>query len=166
MENTVFINLQDQIFSGNILDIGKDNYGVIYNLFKYLNNDGDINYVEKNEKCSIECEQYDNCVLFFSLSTMTNVFEREQILEEAYKYLKRDGILYIWDIEKKKGKTYEKNIKVYMPDKSLKKINIKDGNLLKISSIDRTISLLSKKFEVLYSRVGNEIYHITCRKRR
>lgn len=166
MCNSVFISLENTIYPGNVLDIGKDNYGVVYNLFKYFNKDGEIEYFEGKGKKNIEFKQYDNCILFFSLNTIINKIEKQKVLSEINNYLKEDGLLYIWDIDKKPLKPYENIIRVCMPDKTLKEFNIKDNNPLKDSSIELTRSLLEKNFSIIDYKSGNDIYYFICKKRR
>ncbi|MGL4730018.1 MAG: class I SAM-dependent methyltransferase [Clostridium sp.] len=166
MENSVFINLEETILAGDILDIGGDNYGIIYNLFKNFDEHGEIDYIEKGEKIEIKEKKYDNCVLFFSLSSIMNIIEKKRLIDEINCYLKDDGLLYIWDMDKEVLKPYEKKLRVYMPDKTLKEIHIKDTNLLKQSNIKKTLSLLEKDFKILNCKSGSEIYYIMCKKRR
>ncbi|MDU7252170.1 MAG: class I SAM-dependent methyltransferase, partial [Clostridium sp.] len=32
--NEIVINMENEIFRGNLLDVGTDNYGIIYNIYK------------------------------------------------------------------------------------------------------------------------------------
>ncbi|NEU04966.1 MULTISPECIES: hypothetical protein [Clostridium] len=166
MEQSVFINLEETILAGDILDIGRDNYGIIYNLFKSYDKNGDVEYIEKGKESNIKEKKYDNCVLFFSLSSIINNIEKQKIIDEIYCCLKNDGLLYIWDIDKEGLKPYENHIKVYMPDKSLKEFDIKDNNPLKQSSGEKTLALLEKEFQILDFKSGAQIYYIMCKKRR
>ncbi|ARC85124.1 hypothetical protein U732_3870 [Clostridium argentinense CDC 2741] len=166
MNNSVFINLENNILYGNLLDIGHDNYGVIYNLFKHYDEECDIQYFEKRARRDIEKQSYDSCILFFSLNSIFKNIEKRRLIDEVGDYLKNDGILYIWDIDKKFLKTYENNIKVYMPDKSLKEFQIKDYNILKDNSKEKILDLVDKRFEVMNFKSNNGVYNIICRKRR
>ncbi|GAA0120769.1 MAG: class I SAM-dependent methyltransferase [Clostridium argentinense] len=166
MNNSVFINLENNISYGNLLDICHDNYGVIYNLFKYYDEDCDIQYFEGRAERNIEKQSYDSCILFFSLNSIFKDIEKRRLINEIGDYLKNDGILYIWDIDKKFLKTYENNIKVYMPDKSLKEFHIKDYNILKDNSKEKVLNIINKRFEVINFKSNNGIYNIICRKRR
>lgn len=95
--------MENEIFRGNLLDVGTDNYGIIYNIYKQYNEDSNLEYINgAEEKESIKEGYYDNCILLFSFS---NIFfkNRMNLIQEIYKYLKKGGNVYIWDIDKNKG---------------------------------------------------------------
>jgi hypothetical protein len=78
VEKEIFINMQHEIFTGNILDIGMDNYGIIYNLYKQYNEEAAIDYVNgKDEKIYIEKGDYDSCVMLFSLNKLDSSMQSQ-----------------------------------------------------------------------------------------
>ena len=90
--------MEKQTFTGNVLDVGFNNYGVIYNLY---NSDGEVEYFSgKKDKKFIKKGLYDSCVLFFTLSSVWLHISRSSLLKELCSYLKEDGVIYIWDMDK------------------------------------------------------------------
>ncbi|MGH4118717.1 class I SAM-dependent methyltransferase [Clostridium sp.] len=167
MKKEVFISLEKEIFKGNILDIGFSNHGIIYNIYKqYLDDSSSIEYLEgKEEKIRIEKGQYDVCALFLTLSDMKYAHTRKKIIKDIYEFLKPEGLLYIWDIDKGFFKTFNSTIKVVLPDKSTKQISTKDFNIFKNSSKENTIKILKPYFEVLTLKNSDNIYYMICKKK-
>lgn len=167
MKKEVFISLEKEIFKGNILDIGFSNHGIIYNISKqYIDDKTNIEYLEgKEEKLRIEKEQYDVCALFLTLSDMKYTHTKKKLIRDIYKFLKPEGLLYIWDIDKGFVKTFNSKIKIVMPDKSTKQISLKDFNIFKNSSKENTIKILKPYFEILTLKNSDNIYYMICKKR-
>lgn len=167
MKKEVFISLEKEIFKGNVLDIGFSNHGIIYNIYKqYIDDDTSIEYLEgKEEKIRIEKEQYDVCALFLTLSDMKSTLTRKKLIKDIYNFLKLDGLLYIWDIDKGFAKTFNSIIKVVLPDKSTKQISLRDFNILKNSSKENTMKILQNYFEVLTLKNSDNIYYMICKKK-
>lgn len=68
LSKDIFINMEKEIFKGNLLDIGMDNQGIIYNIYKEFNDNVNVEYVSgKEEGKNIKEDYYDNCILLFSL---------------------------------------------------------------------------------------------------
>ncbi|MCO6062620.1 hypothetical protein NG726_38985, partial [Pseudomonas sp. MOB-449] len=76
----------------------------------------------------IKEDYYDLCILLFSFSTIWSQVRRKMIIEKIHRCLNKDGLLYIWDIDKKIGKIFNGDIKILIPGKRLKKIKIRDFN--------------------------------------
>ncbi|MBK5242472.1 class I SAM-dependent methyltransferase [Clostridium sp.] len=167
MKKEVFISLEKEIFKGNILDIGFSNHGIIYNIYKqYLDDSSSIEYLEgKEEKIRIEKGQYDVCALFLTLSDMKYTHTRKKLIEDIYEFLKSDGLLYIWDIDKGFVKTFNSEVKIVLPDKSTKQISLKDFNIFKNSSEENTKKILKPYFEILTLKNSDNIYYMICKKR-
>lgn len=67
LSKDIFINMEKEIFKGNLLDIGMDNQGIIYNIYKEFNDNVNVEYVSgKEEGKNIKEDYYDNCILLFS----------------------------------------------------------------------------------------------------
>jgi ubiquinone/menaquinone biosynthesis C-methylase UbiE len=167
LKKEVFISLEKEIFKGNILDIGFSNHGIIYNIYKqYIDDDTSIEYLEgKEEKLRIEKEQYDVCALFLTLSDMNSTFTRKKLIKDIYNFLKSDGLLYIWDIDKGFAKIFSSIIKIVLPDKSTKQISLRDFNIFKNSSKENTIKILQDYFEILTLKNSDNIYYMICKKK-
>ncbi|WP_298841988.1 class I SAM-dependent methyltransferase [Clostridium sp.] len=167
MNKEVLLNLEKEIFKGNLLDIGFSNHGIIYNIYKeYIDDSSSVDYVEgKAEKELIENGVYDTCALFFTLSDIKLTYNKRKLIQDIYKYLKVDGMLYIWDIDKGIAKTFNKEIKIVLPDKSTKQIHLKDLNILKNSSKDNTMRILEPYFKVLTLKNSDNVYYMICKKK-
>lgn len=165
MKREVFINLEKEIFKGNLLDIGFSNHGIIYNICKqYIDDSKSVEYIEGNGD-KIEVGSYDTCVMFLTLSDIKFTQGRKKMIKDVYKFLKEDGLLYIWDIDKGFAKTFNSRINIMLPDKSTKKINFRDLNLFKNSSKENTIKIVKPYFEILTLKNSDNIYYMICKKR-
>lgn len=163
----IFISLEKEVFSGNVLDIGCENYGIVYNLYKHYNNDIAIDYVEDSDEDDIlKKEEYDNCIMFFSLNKFWLNHKKEEFIKEISGLLKTDGYIYIWDIDKGYSKTFNGKLKVSLPDKKIKYINIKDYNVFKDNSLNNTEKILDKYFKIVDVKKSNNIYYIKGVKRK
>jgi hypothetical protein len=164
MKREVFINLEKEIFKGNLLDIGFDNHGIIYNICKqYIDDRKSVEYIE--EKIKIDEGSYDTCVMFLTLSDMKFAQTRKKLIKDVYKFLKEDGLLYIWDIDKGFAKIFNSKINILLPDKSTKKIKLMDLNLFKNSSKESTIKILAPYFEIITMKSSDNIYYMICKRR-
>ena len=158
--------MEKEIFKGNVLDIGYKNTGIIYNVYKHLNEDANIEYINGNdEKGNIKKGEYDSCILLFSFSCILSNKSREELLNDIYSYLKRDGLLYIWDIDKGIGKIFRGIIKILVPDRKIMKLKINNFNILKNSSSNNAQKLVQKKFKLLTSITSDKIYSIKAIKK-
>lgn len=157
----IFINMEKECFKGNVLDIGTDNYGIIYSLYKQFNDDIAVDYIEGQEKkVEIPKGTYDNCVLLFSLNNIWLKHKRKNFIKEIYDYLDEGGLLHIWDIDKSYKKIFNGKIRIVLPNRSIKEINILDMNIFKDISKDSTIKLINQYFEIIDLKVSDNIYYI------
>lgn len=167
MKKEVFINLEKEIFKGNILDIGFSNHGIIYNIYKqYIDDSSSVDYIEgEDEKAGIEEGVYDLCALFFTLSDIKFSKSKRKLIQDIYKFLKIDGLLYIWDVDKGFAKTFNSKIKIVLPDKNTKQIYLRDLNIFKNSSKENTIKILQPYFEILTLKNSDNVYYMICKKK-
>ena len=167
MKKEAFINLEKQIFNGNLLDIGFSNHGIIYSIYKQYTDDySNVDYIEGNEeKRGIQEDSYDSCVLFFTLSDIRFAYSKNKLVQDIYRFLKNDGLLYIWDMDKGFVKIFNSKIKIMLPDKSTKQICLKDLNIFKNSSKEKTMKVLQPYFEVLTLKNSDDIYYMVCKKK-
>jgi len=167
LKKEVFINLETEIFKGNLLDIGFSNHGIIYNICKqYIDDSSSIDYIEgKDEKIEIEEGVYDTCALFFTLSDIRLTHNKSKLIKDIYKFLKVDGLLYIWDIDKGFAKSFNSEIKIVLPDKSTKQIHLRDFDIFKNSSKENTMKILQPYFKVSTLKSSDNVYYMICKKR-
>ncbi|ERI90131.1 hypothetical protein HMPREF1982_04071 [Clostridiales bacterium oral taxon 876 str. F0540] len=162
----IFINMQNEIFTGNVLDIGTDNYGIIYSLYKQYNDEGSVEYVHgKEEKNFIAKDEYDNCIMLFSLRNIWLKNKKKYFLKDISSFLRENGVLHIWDIDKGYSKIFRANIKVMVSERKLKDIKISDFNALKDNSKESTIKLLKDYFEIIDLKASDNIYYIKAKKK-
>lgn len=165
--NNIFINLENEIISGNVLDIGLENYGIFYNIMKNFNDEVSVSYVDGAEESSIiEDNFYDNCVIFFSLNKIPFVKNKRKLVNEVSNYLKEGGNLYIWDIDKNRRMVFSGTVRVLLPDKSMKSMKISNYNPLTDCSKESIVKLLQNKFDIVDLKSSDGIYYIKAEKKK
>ena len=166
MRKEIFINLEKEVFRGNILDVGLDNYGVVYNIYKQYYDDVNVEYISgKEEKGSLKEGFYDSCILFFSFSSIWLRINRRKFIKDIYRYLNEDGLLYIWDIDKGYTKVFNATVKIVIPERKLRQIKLRDLNILKDTSKVNTIKMLEEYFDIVDIKSSDGIYYIKARKK-
>lgn len=166
-KNDIYINMQKEVFKGNILDIGLDSYGIIYSIYKQYNDEAAIDYIHGNdEKSYIIKESYDSCVMLFSFNNIWMKFNKKVLIKDIYNFLKEDGEINIWDINKGYSKIFNSKIKILLPDNKIKEIDVVDFNFLKDSSIKSVKKLLEEYFEIIDLKCSDNIYYIKGKKRK
>ncbi|MGE5628832.1 MAG: class I SAM-dependent methyltransferase [Solirubrobacterales bacterium] len=166
MKGNKLIVIKEEVFKGNLLDIGMENYGVIYNAYKCLNQEISVDYLDEKEEGTIRHGYYDNCILLLSLSKIFLEKTKLRLIKEVSTYLNENGILYIWDIDKKIGKVWVEGIKIQTPDNKIKDVKIMDLNLLRDNSKENTLKLLSKHYDVIDFSCEHGVYYIKANKKR
>ena len=91
MGKTLVINLEDVNIQGDILDVGENNLGIIYNISKEVLEEISIDYVNEETKCKLQSRKYDACTFFFDLNKMWTSLEKERLIKNVSKYLKNNG---------------------------------------------------------------------------
>ncbi|MEQ8154540.1 MAG: hypothetical protein ABRQ25_06615 [Clostridiaceae bacterium] len=163
MGKTIVLNLSTLELRGDILDIGNDNNGVIYNIKKYSDIEIVVDCV--SEPGEITNSNYDICIMFFTLGKINNNKMRQELIEQIYPFLREDGELYVWDIYKKKNEIYNKKIRVIMPGEKIKEFFMRDGNLLKEWTADIAKKNLEQSFDVLETKEWEDIFFIKLKKK-
>lgn len=164
MEN-VFLNLEKEVFRGNVLDITCDGRGIIYNANKHYDSFIEIDYLENDLIERDTNSGYDSCVMFFSLQNYSTVLRRKQLFKDLHKMLNKNGYLYIWDVNKEKLKPWNGNIKVSLPDKSIVNLEIKNLNLLEDSTSYKVIDSIKEYFEVIEKIESNNCFKIVAKRK-
>lgn len=165
MKTNSYIDLSEMVFSGNMFDVGFDNYGIIYNIFKSTNKDTEVEYFSGgNLDKNIKKNSYDNCCLFFSLYKFKSAKQKTKLLNEIYDYLKRDGLIYIWDIDEKNKNFYNIDVKVKLSSTNIKNFNIRNFNVFHNNGMEKTIDLLNIQFKILDTKKRDGVYYIKAQK--
>ncbi|MDP4177464.1 MAG: class I SAM-dependent methyltransferase [Bacillota bacterium] len=166
MSEEVFINMEREVFKGNVLDVGFENYGVIYSLCKQGEDEIAIEYISgKGETQSIKEKVYDSCILLFSLNYVWLKMNKRSLIKFICRFIKEDGIIYLWDIDKGYGKIFNKKIKIVLPDKKVKIIEIKEMNILKDSSKNTVVNILRQYFDIIDVKSSDNVYFIKGRRK-
>ncbi|WP_097027334.1 hypothetical protein [Clostridium peptidivorans] len=166
MEKNVTLQLEDELFNGNLLDIGMSNTGIIYNMFKEFNVNPTIEYIDgKYEENKIEEKYYDNCVMLFTLSQVYFESSRKELIKNINNYLKEKGKIYIWDVNKGYNKLVNFNIKIISSKTKEKKIIFKDNKIFMNSNKKATLKILSEYFNIIEEIEDEDIYYIKAEKK-
>lgn len=164
MNKTIVLNMNDVNFEGNILDVGGENYGIIYNIKKFLDDEVAVDYVDDSK--AMGTFEYDTCVLFFSLGKINTQKERENMLNEIYPLIKEDGEVFLWDMIKYKNQIYKNKLRVILPGDKIKEFTLRDINFLKEWGEEDGKKTLEKYFEIQETKVWEDVYYIKAKKRK
>lgn len=166
MSKEIFINLEKEVFIGNVLDIGFDNNGIIYDLCKNIDDNMTIDYINgTQDKNRIEKNYFDSCVVFFSLMEFKTKRSKLKFFKEIAEYIKKDGILYLWDVDKPRYKSLYFKIKVFVPNKKYKEVSVKAVNPIIDASCENTRKLLQSYFNIIDLKCSDNIYYIKAQKK-
>ena len=127
MGKTIFINMNDVRIEGDILDLSSENSGVIYNISKDIEEELCVDYVTSDERKVLTERKYDACTFVFNLNNILGL-RRSTVIKEVINYLKDDGEIYIWDVNKDRGKIINYNMNIALPGGEIKKFNLKNYN--------------------------------------
>ncbi|WP_040212215.1 hypothetical protein [Clostridium polynesiense] len=166
MDKEAAIDFEGFVFKGSLLDIGSANEGIIYNIYKNNTVSDKIDYVDNyEEKELMEKDVYDNAALFFFLSSLIGRKDKIQLINQIYDYLKSDGCIFIWDIDKKPRTIYKKHVKVHLPKGKDRSLIFTDYNILKDSSLENTLNILQQNFNIEEYKAWDGIYYIKAKKK-
>lgn len=164
MGKTLVINLEDVNIQGDILDVGENNLGIIYNISKEAFDEVSVDYVNEETKCQLQSRKYDACTFFFDLNKMWTSVEKERLIRNASKYLKDDGEILIWDINKQRGKLFNNKIKVILPKEKVRDFTFKNLNILSNNSVDEIKKIIEKYFKIEETKVYEDVFFIRGKK--
>lgn len=163
-----FIDLRELDIKGNVLDIGLEGCGIMYNIYKLniKNSHFDVDYGEgKKDISKINKNYYDYCLCFFSLRYLLTLNEKNDLINFIWDSLRKDGFIYIWEMNKGFGKYFNGIIRVMLPDRSIKRVKLIDLNIFKDTSKEAAIKLLSDKFDIIDINQWDGIYFIKAKKK-
>ncbi|MDP4143079.1 MAG: hypothetical protein Q8936_01165 [Bacillota bacterium] len=166
MGRSIFINLEEEIFKGNVLDVGFENYGIVYDLCKNSDENISIEYVEgTGGGKNLKQEFYDNCVVLFSLKDIFTKRAKKKFIKNISNFIKDDGIVHIWDIDKKYKSIFNSKIKIALPGKKIKELTIKDYNLFSDNSCQVISKIIADYFNIIDLKCSDNIYYIKAKKK-
>lgn len=164
MGKTLVINLEDVFITGDILDVGEKNSGVIYSISKEAEEEVSLDYVSRESKIKLKDRKYDACTFFFELNKLWTKLEREKLIREVSLYLNKYGEIYIWDIKKERGKVFNNKVKVILPNGKIKEFIFKNLNILLSSNIEEIKKILEKYFEIEETKAWEDVFFIKAKK--
>lgn len=164
MGKTLVINLEDVIFQGDILDVGEKNLGIIYNISKEAKDEISLDYVSSDSKVELKDRKYDACTFFFELNKIWTSLEKERLIREISSYIKESGEIFIWDINKERGKIFNNKIKVILQNEKVKEFTFKNLNVLLSSNIEEIKKILEKYFEIEETKAWEDVFFIRGKK--
>lgn len=165
MGKTLAINLENVILQGDILDIGEKNWGIIYNISKEAKDELSLDYVSSDSKMELKDRKYDACTFFFELNKIWTSIEKEKLIKEISVYLKECGEIFIWDINKERGKVFNNKIKIILPNEKVKEFTFRNLNILLSSNIEEIKKILEKYFEIEETKAWEDVFFIKGKKR-
>ena len=164
MGKTLVINLEDINLQGDILDVGERNFGVIYNISKEVEDELSLDYVYSDSKVELKSREYDACTFFFCLNKIWTSLEKEKLIREISSYIKENGEIFIWDINKERGKVFNNKIRIILPKGKVKEFTFKNLNVLLSSNIEEIKKILEKYFEIEETKSWEDIFFIRGKK--
>lgn len=162
----VFLSFEKERFIGNILDVTRDNEGIIYSIYKQQGENEEVDYIDNNQgESSLYDDYYDSCVMFFSFNLIPSIRKKKILLKRINKALKKDGYMYIWDINSPIFSIKNKEIRAALPDRTFKDIKIKCNNLFTNNSKDKIIDIISNYFSIEEIRSCKDVYSLVCKRK-
>jgi hypothetical protein len=157
---TLVIDMQDVYIKGDILDVAKENTGIIYSISKETEEELSIDYINANNKNILRRKEYDACTFFFNINSIWGIKRRENLVKEVYTYLKEKGEIYIWDIKKERGDFIDNKVEVMLPRDKVKNIVLKNYNPLITCSFEEIKKILEKYYEIEETKMWEDIFFI------
>ena len=164
MGKTLVIDLEDVILQGDILDVGEKNLGIIYSISKEAKEELSLDYVSNDTKIELKNTKYDACTFFFDLNKIWTSLEKEKLIREVSSYIKDCGEIFIWDINKERGKVFNNKIKVILPNGKIKEFTFRNLNILLSSNVEEIKKILEKYFEIEETKAWEDVFFIRGKK--
>ena len=164
MGKTLVINMKDIVIEGDILDVAGDTTGIIYNISKEIDDEISVDYVDGENKNLLKHRKYGACTFFLNLNKVWGSRKKERIIKEISQYLNKDGDIYVWDINKERGKIIDNKVKVILPNEKVKEIEFKNYNPLLTCSFEEVKKILEKYCKIEETKVWEDIFFIKAKK--
>lgn len=166
MGKTLIINMRDVKLEGDVLDVASDNKGVIYNIYKEIDDELSIDYVDESNRQILRNRKYDACTFFFNLNSIWRNSRKEHLIREVSQYIKNYGLVYIWDVNKERGKVIDSKVKIVLPGDKVKEFEFRNMNPILTSSLEEVKKILEKYYEIEETKVWEDIFFIKGMKKK
>lgn len=160
MNKKIVINMNDIEIKGDILDVSRKNSGIIYKLSKDIQEEISVDYVNEETKNILKPKTYDACTFFFNLSSLLTNRKKECLIKDVINYLKDNGEIYIWDINKESNGFLDYNIEVALPDGELKKVVFNKYNPFISCKFEEVKKILQKYSIIEETKLWEDIFYI------
>ena len=165
MGKTLVINMSDVKIEGDILDVTIEDNGIIYNISKEIEDEIAIDYVQDEEDFEEDSKEYDACTFFFNLSNIWGNKKREGLIQTISSHIKDNGVFYIWDINKERGRIVNNNVKVILPNNKIKEIQFKNYNPLISCEFAEIKKILEKYCKIEETKIWEDVFFLKgCKK--
>lgn len=161
------INISEDMFNGDVLDLSYGDFSVLYPMFK-RQEELQVDYYERaGGKKNIGSENFDTGILMFTLQSINSRMGKRALLKEISSYLKKNGYLHIWDIDKGYGKIFKDDIIINLDSNNEKGriISIKNFRIANDNSMDSMLKLVQEHFTIVTFQKDRGVYYIKCRKK-
>lgn len=165
MGKTLVINMDYLELKGDILDISEENAGVIYSISKDIEEELSVDYVDESNKQVLKGREYSACTLFFNLNKLWGNRKKEALVKDVTKYIKKEGKIFLWDINKEVGQKIFNKVNFICPNGTVRSGTVKNNNLLSCCSFEETIKIVEKYYIIEETKVWQEMFFIKGRKK-
>lgn len=145
---------------GDILDLSCDESGVIYSISKDIEQEISVDYIDESRRHELKGRTYDACTFFFNLNNILTKKKRQRLIKEVSKYIKTGGKIFLWDVNKKRGKIINNKVEILLPNGKIKEGTLKNNNLLSKCNYDEILKMLKKYYTIEENKLWEEMFFI------
>lgn len=164
MKKKIVINMNDVEIKGDVLDVSRKNSGIIYNLSKDVQDELSVDYVNVENKNTLKPKTYDACTFFFNLNSVLGSRRKELLIKDIVNYLKDNGEIYVWDINKESNGFLDYEIEVVLPDGEFKKVAFNKYNPFLSCKFEEIKKILEKYSIIEETKVWEDVFYIKATK--
>lgn len=166
MGKTLVVNMNYLQLEGDILDISQENAGVIYSISKDALEELSVDYVDESNKNILKERKYDACTFFFTINQIWGSRKRATLVKEVTSYVKEDGRIFLWDVNKELGNRVDNKVEIILPSGEVKSGLLKNNNPISSCSFEEIIKILEKYYIIEDTKVWKEMFFIQGRRKK
>jgi len=166
MGKTLVVNMDYLELEGDILDISEGNAGIIYSISKDIEEELSVDYVDESNKSILKGREYDACTFFFNLNKVWGNRKREGLVKEVTHYIKENGKIFLWDVNKERGNRVDNKVEIILPSGEVKGGLLRNNNPISCCSFEETIKIIEKYYIIEETKVWQEMFFIQGRKKK
>ena len=92
--------------------------------------------------------------------------KRRKLIKEAYKYVREDGEILLWDANKFIGKAVDLEVDVLFNNCEFETVNIRNTNPLVKLELSNVKKIISPYFDLVEEKEGKNIFFIRARRKK